>query len=136
MRGAVARHAGAGTTARLVGAWLGHATPIRIGLDPPTDRVLEEYRPEKSWQTPGIPSILKRMNKLDEVLAAARRLPEADKRRLVAELEADENESRPGLQQREAMKRWLERAGTGHSDFTDVSSNKSWHLADISTTKR
>lgn len=72
---------------------------------------------------------------LEEVLEAARRLPESDRRQLVVELEASTIEVRSEERRLEAMKRWLEHGGTGHSAFTDVSIDKNKHLADIAASK-
>ncbi|MCG8555634.1 MAG: hypothetical protein MJD61_10165 [Proteobacteria bacterium] len=51
--------------------------------------------------------------------------------------EADESEEHPGDEQRRraAMQGWLEMAGTGHSEHTDVSENKYRHLAEAYATK-
>jgi hypothetical protein len=74
------------------------------------------------------------MPTFEEVLRAARRLPEADRRRLVEELGGG-GEIAPDERRRAALERWRARAGTGHSDFSDVSENKNKHLADIYATK-
>ncbi len=75
------------------------------------------------------------MQTLEEVLEAARGLPESDRRRLVAELEGSGNDMHSEARRKDALKRWLESAGTGHSNFTDVSTDKNQHLADIAATK-
>ena len=71
------------------------------------------------------------MPTLDEVLDLAKRLSGRDRRRLVEELEqglaADEPDV-PEATRLAAMERWLALAGTGHSDYTDVSTDKYRHL--------
>ena len=75
------------------------------------------------------------MRTLDEILDQAKRLSGADRRRLIEELENNGRETPPDERRKAAMKRWLARSGTGHSDFTDVSENKNRYLADIYATK-
>lgn len=70
----------------------------------------------------------------EEILEAARRLPEPEQHRLADEL-GNGHEAPPEERRRDALKRWRARAGTGHSDLTDVSENKNKHLADIYATK-
>lgn len=75
------------------------------------------------------------MQGLQEILRAARRLPEAERRLLIAELEstrADDVARQKGMT---AMKRWLDLAGTVRSDHTDVAARKNEHLADIHSNK-
>jgi hypothetical protein len=72
---------------------------------------------------------------LEEILAQARRLPEEQRQRLVADLQADKHSSPSESRRREAMKRWLARAGSGHADVTNISSSKNDYLAEIYTTK-
>jgi hypothetical protein len=71
---------------------------------------------------------------LEEILAQARRLPEDQRQRLVADLQG---EGAPPIESRRqnAMKRWLARAGSGHVDVTDISSSKNKYLAEIYATK-
>lgn len=77
------------------------------------------------------------MQTLNEVLEAARRLSEDDRERLIEELEATlESHRIPEQQRQAAMEHMLSLAGTGHSDFTDVSSDKYKHLAEIYADKR
>jgi hypothetical protein len=72
---------------------------------------------------------------LEEILAQARRLPEDQRQRLVADLQGDKG-ARPSESRREnAMKRWLARAGSGHVEVTDISSSKNKYLAEIYATK-
>ena len=75
------------------------------------------------------------MQTLDEILAEARRLPEGERKRLVADLQTDSPIGASQIRRQVAMKRWLARAGSGHSDFTDVSGSKTTHLAEIYATK-
>jgi hypothetical protein len=71
---------------------------------------------------------------LEEILAQARRLPEDQLQRLVADLQ--DKGARPSESRREnAMKRWLARAGSGHVDVTDISSSKNEYLAESYATK-
>ena len=72
---------------------------------------------------------------LEEILAQARRLPEDQRRRLVADLQAEKGAPASESRRQNAMKRWLARAGSGHADVTDISSNKNEHLAEIYATK-
>jgi hypothetical protein len=72
---------------------------------------------------------------LEEILAQARRLPEDQRRRLVADLQGDKAAPASEIRRQNAMKRWLARAGSGHADVTDISSNKNEHLAEIYSTK-
>ena len=79
------------------------------------------------------------MRTLDEILELAKRLSGRDRRRLVEELEqslpADEPDE-PDTTRLAAMQRWLALAGTGHSDYTDVSADKYRHLAEVYADKR
>lgn len=72
---------------------------------------------------------------LEEILAQARRLPEDEKQRLVADLQADKDVRPSESRRQNAMKRWLARAGSGHADVTDISSSKNKYLAEIYATK-
>lgn len=74
-------------------------------------------------------------NKLEEILDQARRLPEDQRRRLVADLQADKGAPPSEARRQNAMKRWLTRAGTGHADVADISSRKNEYLAEASATK-
>jgi hypothetical protein len=74
------------------------------------------------------------MRTVDEILEQAKRLAPRERRRLIDELE----ESLPIEEAEEgepawlaAMGRWLALGGTGHSDYTGVSSDKYKHLAEI-----
>lgn len=74
-------------------------------------------------------------NKLEEILDQARRLPEDQRRRLVADLQADKGAPPSEARRQNAMQRWLARAGTGHADVADISSRKNEYLAEASATK-
>ena len=72
------------------------------------------------------------MRKVDEILKRARELPPEERRKLVDSLEeglADEEAGSPEATRVSAFERWLSLAGTGHSEFNDVSSDKYKHLA-------
>jgi hypothetical protein len=72
---------------------------------------------------------------VEEILDQVRRLPEAERRRLVADLQADSAPPLSEERRRSAMRHWLARAGTGHADLDDVSSHKNRYLAEIYATK-
>lgn len=72
---------------------------------------------------------------LEEILAQARRLPEDQQQRLVADLQGDKGTHLSEGRRHNAMKRWLARAGSGHVDVTDISSSKNEYLAEIYATK-
>lgn len=72
---------------------------------------------------------------LEEILAQARRLPEDQQQRLVADLQGDKGVHPSQGRRQNAMKRWLARAGSGHVDVTDISSSKNEYLAEIYATK-
>ncbi len=74
------------------------------------------------------------MQTLDELLEAARRLPADQQVKLAAQLR-EQLSPKDALRRKPVLERWLARAGSGHSDFSDVSSNKNAHLAEISTPK-
>jgi hypothetical protein len=75
-------------------------------------------------------------NTLEEILAQARRLPEDQRQRLVSDLQADQGAGRPSeSRRRNAMKRWLGRAGTAHVDVADISSHKNEYLTESLATK-
>jgi hypothetical protein len=72
------------------------------------------------------------MRKIDEVLKQAAELTAAERRQLIDVLEqglADDGLTETESARRAALTRWLGRAGTGHSEHTDVSSDKYKHLA-------
>ena len=78
------------------------------------------------------------MDATQEVIDQAKQLPPADQRRIIAALQRDlpDQSDEPETEEhrarrRAAMKNWLAKAGTAHSDYTDVSSNKYKHLAEI-----
>ncbi len=72
---------------------------------------------------------------VEEILDQVRRLPEEERRRLVADLQADPGPPPSEDRRRAAMRRWLARAGTGPADVDDVSSHKNRYLAEIYATK-
>jgi hypothetical protein len=72
---------------------------------------------------------------LEDILEAARRLPEPERRRLIEELGNGGGAETTEARRKAALERFLTRAGAGHSDFTDVSENKNKHLADGYATK-
>ncbi len=79
------------------------------------------------------------MQTLEDILEEARRLPPDERRRLLEKLqqEEEERESEPSEQARfAALDKLLALSGTAHSDYTDVSSNKYKHLAEVYATKR
>lgn len=74
------------------------------------------------------------MRTVDEILKRASKLPPEERRKLVDSLEeglADEQASSSDGAHVSAFERWLSLAGTGHSDFTDVSGDKYKHLAAV-----
>ena len=68
---------------------------------------------------------------IKELLEAARRLPDEERKRLVSALQDAEIDEPSELQRSDALSAWIGLAGTFHSGFSDVSSDKSRHLADI-----
>ena len=75
------------------------------------------------------------MQSVEEILEAARRLPAPERRRLIEELGNGGGPETAEARRKAALDRFIARAGTGHSDFTDVSENKNKHLADVYATK-
>jgi len=78
------------------------------------------------------------MRTIDKILRQARELSPEERRELVDTLEegmADEPASGSEAARQAALGRWLALAGTGHSDFTDVSSDKYKHLAAVYSTE-
>jgi transposase len=72
------------------------------------------------------------MRSVDEILAQARRLSVEERRKLVETLEeglADEQPTAAEAARLAALDRWIERAGTGHSDFTEVARDKYKQIA-------
>jgi hypothetical protein len=72
---------------------------------------------------------------LDEILAQAQRLPEDEKQRLIADLQAGNGAVRTETRRQNAMKRWLARAGSGHADAADISTHKNDYLAESYATR-
>jgi hypothetical protein len=72
---------------------------------------------------------------LDEILAQAQRLPEDEKQRLIADLQAGNGAVPTETRRQNAMKRWLARAGSGHADAADISAHKNDYLAESYATK-
>jgi len=74
---------------------------------------------------------------LEEILAQAQCLPEDEKQRLIADLQAGKGAIPVPTETRRqnAMKRWLDRAGSGHADPTDISTHKNDYLAESYATK-
>jgi hypothetical protein len=74
------------------------------------------------------------MRSVDDILKRASQLPPEERRKLIDSLEealADEQASSPGAADGSVLERWLARAGTGHSDFIDLSNDKYKHLAAV-----
>jgi hypothetical protein len=83
------------------------------------------------------------MQTMDEILQNLRRLAPDEREQVRAELDALEQAEKatgggdPTENGREAaMQDWLAMAGTFHSDFTDVSTDKYKHLGDVYADKR
>jgi hypothetical protein len=72
---------------------------------------------------------------VEEILDQVRRLPEEERRRVVADLQAEPGPPPSEDCRRAAMRRWLARVGTGHAEVDDVSRNKNRYLAEIYATK-
>ena len=68
------------------------------------------------------------MQTIEEILEAARRLSDGERRRLVEALQGNGREAPMDEQRRGAMSSWLGLAGRFHSDFADVSTEKYKHL--------
>ncbi|HUA22511.1 MAG TPA: hypothetical protein VMA54_00180, partial [Steroidobacteraceae bacterium] len=64
-----------------------------------------------------------------------RLLSEEERQQLLAELQADTGRTPSEDRRRATMRRWLARAGTGHAEIDDISSNKNRYLAEILATK-
>src|SRR3970040_835943 len=76
------------------------------------------------------------MQTIEEILDAARRLSDGERRRLVEALQGDGREASIDEQRRDAMASWLGLAGRLHSAFTPVSTEKYTHLADVYADER
>lgn len=64
------------------------------------------------------------MQTIDEILDAARRLSDDERRQLVEALQGQRREEPTEGQRRQAMLRWVGVAGAFHSDFADVATQK------------
>jgi hypothetical protein len=75
---------------------------------------------------------------LERILREAKRLRPVDQRKLIRALEKDQPQpdADKGAAAQSALERFITRAGTGHSIFIDVSSNKYGHLGEAYTDKR
>ena len=72
------------------------------------------------------------MRNIEDILAEARELSADQRRKIVDTLEeglAEEQASTSESARLAALARWVARAGTWHSDFTDVARDKYKHLA-------
>jgi hypothetical protein len=72
------------------------------------------------------------MRTVDEILKQASGLSVEERRKLVDTLEeglADEQAGDAEAARLAALDRWIARAGTGHSDFTDVARDKYKYFA-------
>jgi hypothetical protein len=78
------------------------------------------------------------MDKLAELIDAARTLSRDDRRRLIGELDALEREETPpaGNVEAEPLAALLAASGTVHTEFTDISTNKYVHVAASSDRER
>jgi hypothetical protein len=76
---------------------------------------------------------------LERILREAKPLRPVDRRKLIRALEQDQphprGEKRAAAAQ-SALERFVARAGTGHSSFTDVSTDKDEHLGQAYVDKR
>jgi hypothetical protein len=75
---------------------------------------------------------------LVKILREAKRLRPVEQRKLIRALEKDQQQ--PSADKRaaaqSAVERFVARAGTGHSSFTDVSTDKYEHLGEAYADKR
>ena len=85
------------------------------------------------------------MSAVDDILKRAKQLPAKEKRRIVRQLQADLAPPKPKRRVASPRRRtatnkglamFVAMSGTGHSDYTDVASNKGKHLADVYAPKR
>ena len=80
------------------------------------------------------------MQTVDEILEHAKRLSADDRRKLVDALQEDVAEEQGGIDDEAkrlaAFDRFLSRAGTGHSEYTDVARDKYKHLDDVYSDKK
>ena len=73
---------------------------------------------------------------VEELLKAARRLSDGERQRLVKALQEGSREEPIEEQRRGAILSWVELAGQFHSNFTEVSTDKYRHLADVYADER
>jgi hypothetical protein len=73
------------------------------------------------------------MHTVQEIVAEAKRLPAPERRRVIDAIEdsLEQEEDQQAARRAAALDHWLALAGTMHSDYTDVSSDKYKHLAEI-----
>lgn len=79
------------------------------------------------------------MRTVEEIIEQARRLSAEDRRRLLDELEeslAEEESAQAKASAKGLYTRSLALAGTMHSDFTDVSTDKYKHLGEVYADQR
>ena len=80
------------------------------------------------------------MRTVDEILEQAKRLPAEDRRKLIDALREDVSDEQTDREEEAkrlaAFDRFLSRAGTGHSEYTDVARDKYKHLGDVYADKR
>jgi hypothetical protein len=76
------------------------------------------------------------MPTLEQLLDYARRLPAAERLRLVEALGADLRQATTEERRAEALTGWVALAGRFHADSTDVSADKYKHLADAYADER
>jgi len=74
------------------------------------------------------------MQTIDDILQQAAKLSADERRKLIDSLEEGLSDEQQASDREAArlvgLDRWLSRAGTGHSDFTDVARDKYKHLAE------
>jgi hypothetical protein len=80
------------------------------------------------------------VRKLDEILEQARLLSAEERRKLIETLEqttpVEAEANGADVRRNAALDRWLQRAGTGTSESTDVARDKYKHLADSYASKK
>ena len=76
------------------------------------------------------------MHTVVEILEAASRLTEVERRRLVEALRGGGHAQPIEQRHRDALSSWLGLAGTFHSDVTDVSTDKYRHVSNVYADER